>query len=173
LATLNGAVWCRVIVENCAKLYESCLFDSRFPALFTVDFTASLLGMFELNCLGITVESPVEDLRDEIRTTKKRDGSLGVNAELKEHFRMTEGIFKMLGSTDVPCDVRSSGHLLVVGMREPIVVGSRTMLVHSARLQCRRRCMEAGGRGGEADMHTLRTHASQACVCFERILSCG
>ena len=98
---------CRVIVENCTKLYVATLYDSRFASLFSVDFAASLLGMFELNCLGITVESPVEDLRDEIRSTKKRDGSLSVNAKLKEHFKSTEAIFKMLGSTDVPVDVRS------------------------------------------------------------------
>lgn len=93
-------------MENCTRLYVATLYDSRFASLFSVEFSAALLGMFELNCLGVTVESPVEDLRDEIRTTKKRDGSLGVNPELKEHFKTTEAIFKMLGSTDVPVDVR-------------------------------------------------------------------
>lgn len=99
---------CRVIVENCTQLNDAVMFDPRFPALFTVNFATSILGMFELNCLGVTVESPVEDLRDEMRSTKKRDGSLGVNVQLKEHFRTTEAIFKLLGTTDVPCDVRAA-----------------------------------------------------------------
>jgi hypothetical protein len=96
-----------VIVENCSRLYDSALRDARYPALFSPDFTAHLLGMFELNCLGITVESPVEDLRDEMRSARKREGGGAEGAATREGFRGAEAVFKMLGSADVPCDVRA------------------------------------------------------------------
>ena len=95
---------CRVVIENCARLYRGCMHDSRAEALFESVVTSNLLGMFELNCLGVTVESPVEDMADELRTALKRAAG-GTDSSRTAQLRNTKALLGLLGSVDMPCEV--------------------------------------------------------------------
>jgi hypothetical protein len=66
---------CRVVVSNCAALYRGCMGDSRAGELFQEALVSRVLGAFELNCLGITVESPLEDLQEEVKVARRRASS--------------------------------------------------------------------------------------------------
>lgn len=61
-----------MVVENCVRLYRGSMHDTRVGELLTAEVVSNMLGAFELNCVGITVESPVEDLSDEVRSAQRR-----------------------------------------------------------------------------------------------------
>eukprot|EP00892_Ulva_mutabilis_P003104 jgi/Ulvmu1/12795/UM097_0022.1 len=92
-----------VVIENCARLYRGCMHDARADALFEPAVASHLLGMFELNCLGITVESPVEDVADEMRAALKR-ATAGAAPGTVAQLRRTKALLGMLGSVDMPCE---------------------------------------------------------------------
>lgn len=46
--------------------------DDRVDVLHTASIVSNVLGAFELNCVGITVESPVEDLLEEVKVAARR-----------------------------------------------------------------------------------------------------
>lgn len=108
----------RVIVDNCAALNKGAMRDDRpaFAMLFDPRLVASVLGMFELNALGITVESPVEDLRDELHEDRRRAGgrrhAVGNEANGVDKRPVAANVAAALqllrdfSTTDVPCDVR-------------------------------------------------------------------
>jgi hypothetical protein len=72
---------CRVVVENCVRLYRGSMHDDRVQALLTPTVVSHLLGAFELNCVGITVESPVEDLLEEVKTAVRRAAGGGSSTQ--------------------------------------------------------------------------------------------
>lgn len=51
--------------------------DERVEALVAPTVVSNVLGAFELNCVGITVESPVEDLSEEVKTAARRAAAGG------------------------------------------------------------------------------------------------
>jgi hypothetical protein len=55
--------------------------DDRVQALLTPTVVSHLLGAFELNCVGITVESPVEDLLEEVKTAVRRAAGGGSSTQ--------------------------------------------------------------------------------------------
>lgn len=61
-----------MVVENCVRLYRGSMHDAHVEALLTPGVISSVLGAFELNCVGITVESPVEDLSEEVKVAARR-----------------------------------------------------------------------------------------------------
>lgn len=79
--------------------------DPRADALFDPMVLSNLLGMFELNCLGVTVESPVEDVVDELRAALKRAAG-GTDTVRTAELRNAKALLARLGSVDMPCEVR-------------------------------------------------------------------
>lgn len=100
----RGSVACRVVVENCVLLNRGCMHEPRAEALFGAAVLSHLLGMFELNCLGVTVESPVEDMADELRTELKR-AARSTDAAKTAELRAAKALLGLLGSMDMPCEV--------------------------------------------------------------------
>lgn len=98
------AAACSVVIENCVLLNRGCMHEPRAEALFEAAVLSHLLGMFELNCLGITVESPVEDMADELRTALKR-AMCGTDSAKTAELRNAKALLGMLGSMDMPCEV--------------------------------------------------------------------
>ncbi|KAK9811846.1 hypothetical protein WJX72_011125 [[Myrmecia] bisecta] len=49
------------LAADSLELLSAALYDSRFEPLFSLDVYGSIVGMFELNNLGIWVASPVQD----------------------------------------------------------------------------------------------------------------
>lgn len=92
------------MIENCTRLYRGCMYDERAEALFEPAVTSHLLGMFELNCLGVTVESPVEDVADELRAALKRAAG-AAPSERTVQLRHTKALLGLLGTSDMPCEV--------------------------------------------------------------------
>lgn len=74
---------CSVVVENCVRLYRGSMHDARVESLLTHSVVSNLLGAFELNCVGITVESPVEDLQEELKTAARRAAGGGSSTQKK------------------------------------------------------------------------------------------
>lgn len=95
---------CRIVIENCVMLNRGCMHDPRADALFGPMVLSQLLGMFELNCLGVTVESPVEDVADELRAALKRAAG-GTDSARTAELRNAKALLARLGSVDMPCEV--------------------------------------------------------------------
>ena len=51
-AALRRAAELKEITQQSLELFKQAVYDPRFPALFSLDIYASMIGMFELNDLG-------------------------------------------------------------------------------------------------------------------------
>jgi len=100
------------MVSNVAALLRAALNDARFSALCCHDVVAHLMGVSEFNALSVTVESPLEDYFDELKS-KASSAALqqppsprtaAVTAAAQRLFEVY-----LERDTDVPCDVRSQG----------------------------------------------------------------
>lgn len=47
------------MAQESLSLLQAAIYDERFPALFDLDVYGSIVGMFELNNLGIMSPSPI------------------------------------------------------------------------------------------------------------------
>ena len=45
----------KALAQESLSLLQAAIYDERFPALFDLDVYGSIVGMFELNNLGITL----------------------------------------------------------------------------------------------------------------------
>lgn len=63
------------------RLYRGSMHDERVEELLCPDVVSNVLGAFELNCVGITVESPVEDLLEEVKAAARRAAGGGSGAQ--------------------------------------------------------------------------------------------
>ncbi|EIE20780.1 SET domain-containing protein [Coccomyxa subellipsoidea C-169] len=77
------------------ELLKEFLYDERFPALFHLDVYGSIMGIFELNNLGIYVASPVEDY---FELCHAEDGGLSEEEQKLTHL-ITRPLLDSLGES--------------------------------------------------------------------------
>ena len=73
------------LAQESLELLRVALFDQRFPALFSLDVFGNIVGMFELNNLGLVVPSPLlqwlDLAQDSGEESAAGSSSLGVPAD--------------------------------------------------------------------------------------------
>ena len=74
------------LAQESLELLRVALFDRRFPALFSLDVFGNIVGMFELNNLGLVVPSPLlqwlDLAQDSGEESAAGSSSSGVPAEI-------------------------------------------------------------------------------------------
>ena len=53
----------RRLAEESLELLKACIYDARFPALFSLEVYGSIIGMFELNNLSAHASAPLPAAR--------------------------------------------------------------------------------------------------------------
>ncbi|DBA72664.1 TPA: hypothetical protein ACH3X2_010405 [Trebouxia sp. C0005] len=79
------------LAQESLSLLRAALFDERFAALFELDVYGSIVGMFELNNLGIMSPSPVQEYMEAIHDLPDADKSLIAKLDLSTEELYVDG----------------------------------------------------------------------------------
>ncbi|KAL0052681.1 hypothetical protein WJX82_005986 [Trebouxia sp. C0006] len=80
------------LAQESLSLLRAALFDERFAALFELDVYGSIVGMFELNNLGIMSPSPVQEYIEAIDDLPDADKSLIAKLDMDTEELCVDGV---------------------------------------------------------------------------------